>query len=141
MSQGKPKNHFLGVLRNDLIKIILSDLVVQFYNKNKSCQKCNFKQYWFPWSTFQEHCSPSRSRQNSKRFEKFKDKINLIDKNISDLITECFSRDKSFQKWYFKQLMSQWKISLFAIFSYQKHPKLIKLTNLMIFKIWYSYFQ
>ena len=34
------------------------------------------------------HCSPSRSRQKFSDSKKFKEKINLIDKNISDLIIE-----------------------------------------------------
>ena len=28
-------------------KIVLSDLILQFYNRNKSCQKCHFKQQSF----------------------------------------------------------------------------------------------
>ena len=52
------------------------------------------------------HRSPSRSRPNSKIFEKLKDQINLIDKKNSDLVIECFDRNKSCQKLYFKQLIS-----------------------------------
>ena len=40
------------------------------------------------------------------------------DKYISDLIIECFGRDKSCQKFYFnfKQIISQWLTSYFALF-------------------------
>ena len=50
----------------------------------------------------------SSLQESSKifRFEKFKDWINLIDKNISDLIIECFDRNKSCEEWYFKRLIS-----------------------------------
>ena len=80
------------------------------------------------------HRSPCRSRQKCSDSKKFKDKINLIDKNISDLIIECFDRKKSGQKWYFKQLIPTWKTFYFATFSLQEPPKFPKLTNLMIFK-------
>ena len=44
----------------------------------------------------------------AKKFmiQKLKDKINLIDKDILDLIIECSDRNKSCQKWYFKHLIS-----------------------------------
>ena len=50
------------------------------------------------------HRSLLRSRQKISRFKNFKDLTNLTD--ISDLIIECFCRDKSCQKWYFKHLIS-----------------------------------
>ena len=45
-------------------------------------------------------------RKNSKKRQI------CIDKNISDLIIECFDRHKSCQKWYFEQLISRWKIPI-----------------------------
>ena len=54
---------------------------------------------------FRIHCSPSRSRQN---FPDTKNsKIAKSDTDISDLIIECFDQDESYQKLYFKQLVSQ----------------------------------
>ena len=50
---------------------------------------------------------PPGVAKNVKILKNPKKKINLIDKNISDLIIECFDRNKSCQKWYFKQLISQ----------------------------------
>jgi len=61
--------------------------------------------------------------------------INLIDKNISDLIIEYFDRNKSCQKCHFKQLIIRWKTSYFAIFSLWEPPKFIKLTYLMILNL------
>ena len=78
--------------------------------------------------------SPSRSRQKISDSKKIKEKINLIDKNISDLIIECFDRNKSCQKWYVKQLILTQKTSYFSIFSLREPPKFPKLTNLMILK-------
>ena len=80
------------------------------------------------------HRSPSRSRQKISDSKKFKEKINLIDKNISDLIIECFDRNKTCQKWYFKQLILTWKTSYFAMISLREPPNFPKLTNLIIFK-------
>ena len=111
----------------------LHNRFVQLYNRNKRYQKCNFKQYWSPWSTFQDSLFSLQELPKFSRFEKFKDLTNLIDKDISDLIIECFDRNKSCQKWYFKQLTSPWKTSYFAIFSLRESPKLTKLTNSMIF--------
>ena len=54
---------------------------------------------------FMTHRSPLRSRQKISRFENFKDWTYLTD--ILNLIIECFCRDKSCQKWYLKQLLSQ----------------------------------
>ena len=71
--------------------------------------------------------------------KKSEKKINLIDKNISDLIIECFDRNKSCKKWYFKQLIYICKISYFALFSLRQPPNLTKLANLMIFQIWHSF--
>ena len=50
-------------------------------------------------------------------------KINLIDKDISNLIIECLDRNKSCQKLYSKQFTSQWKTSYFAIFSLREPQK------------------
>ena len=132
---GHPKRGFQGISwwRHEIFKF-LSDLIVQLYNQNESCQKCYFKQHWSPWSTFQDASfSPQESPKNF-RFEKFIDKIDLIEENVSDLIIECFDRNKSCQKWYFKHLIFPWKTSYFAIFSLREPPKLTKLTNWMIFK-------
>ena len=56
------------------------------------------------------HCSPYGSFQSwpNSQIWWF---LNLIDKNISDLIIECLNRNKSCQEWYFKQLIFQWKTS------------------------------
>ena len=80
------------------------------------------------------HRSPSSSRQKFSNSKKSRKKINLIDKNISDLIIECFDGNKSCQKWYFKQFIFRWKTSYFAIFSLWEPPKFTKLIYLMIFK-------
>ena len=53
--------------------IILSDLIVQLYDWNKSCQKCHFKQHWFPWSTFQDASFPRQESSKFSKFEKFND--------------------------------------------------------------------
>ena len=52
------------------------------------------------------HRSPSRSRPKISDYKNFKDKINLFNKDISDLIIEYFGRNKSCQKIYFKQFIS-----------------------------------
>ena len=43
---GHPKGGFQGISswwRHQIFKV-LSDLIIQLYNRNKSCQKCHFKQ-------------------------------------------------------------------------------------------------
>ena len=80
-------------------KIVLSKLIVQLYDWNESCQKFNFEQHWFSWSTFQDASFSPKQSPKFSRFEKIKDFTNLT--NISDLIMECFSQDKSCQKLYF----------------------------------------
>ena len=50
---------------------------------------------------------PPEVAQIRKIIEKFKDKKNLIDKKKSNLFIECFGRNKSCQKWYFKQLIAR----------------------------------
>ena len=52
---------------------ILSNLIVQLYNRNKSYQKCHFKHHWFSWSTFQDSSFSPQESPKLSRFEKFKD--------------------------------------------------------------------
>ena len=52
------------------------------------------------------HRSPPRSRQNFP--DSKNSKIDKSETDISDLIIECFDQDKSYQKIYFKQLISLW---------------------------------
>ena len=68
-------------------------------------------------------------------------RFDISDTDISDLIIECFSRDKCCQKWHFKQLIFPWYTSCCALFSLREPPKLNKLTNLMIFQILHSSFK
>ena len=85
--------------------MVQSDLIVQLYNRNKSCQKCHYKQHWYHDQPSRMHRSPPRSCQNwlrkIQRFEK-------SDTDISDLIIQCFNRDESYQKLYLKQLVTPW---------------------------------
>ena len=48
-------------------------MIVQLYDRNKSCQKYLFKQHWFPWSTFQDALFSLKESPKFFRFEKFKD--------------------------------------------------------------------
>ena len=57
----------------NLKKVFVSDLIVQLYNWNKSCQKCHFKQHWYPWLTFQDASFSPHESAKFSRFEKFKD--------------------------------------------------------------------
>ena len=41
----KIENHYFKFIHKIQKKIVLSDLIVQFYNQNKSCQKCHFKKH------------------------------------------------------------------------------------------------
>ena len=58
-------------------KISPLDLIVQFYNRNISCQKYSFKQHWYQWSTFQDASFSPQESPKFSRFEKFKDMTNL----------------------------------------------------------------
>ena len=85
--------------------MVLSDLIVQLYNRNKSYQK-------FRLNNIDIHDEPSRMHRSSPRsLQNFPDsknsKIVKSDTDISDLIIECFDQDESYQKLYFKQLISQ----------------------------------
>ena len=64
------------LIRNNK-KIVLPGLIVQLYDRNESCQKCNFGQHWSPWSTFQDASFSPPESPNFSRFEKFKDLTNL----------------------------------------------------------------
>ena len=89
-----------------LKKKVPSNLIIQLYDWNESCQKYHFEEHWSPWSTFQEASFSPQESPKFSRLKKSKDLTNLTD--ISDFVIECFHRDKSCQKWYFKQLISPW---------------------------------
>ena len=45
ISQKMQKKRIFFFLFSPIKKIVLSDLILQLYNRNKSCQKCHFKQH------------------------------------------------------------------------------------------------
>ena len=55
----------------------ISDLTIECFDRNKSYQKCYFKQYWSSWSTYQD---ASFSLQESPKFKKIR-KIQRYDKS------------------------------------------------------------
>ena len=86
----------------NLINKDISDLIIECFDRNKSCQKCHLDNIDFYDQPSRMHPSPSRSRQNFQI-----KKIQISDKSdtdISDLIIECSGRDESCQKWYFNNL-------------------------------------
>ena len=48
------ENLYFQFIHKSFKKIVLSDFIVQFYKRNKTCQKCHFKQHWYPWPIFQD---------------------------------------------------------------------------------------
>ena len=80
-------------------------MIAQLYNRNKNCQKFNLNKIDIHDQPSRMHRSPPRSLQN---FPDSKNStIDKSDTDISDLIIECFDQDESYQKLYFKQLISQ----------------------------------
>ena len=60
-----------------LKKKVPSDLIIQLYGRNKSCQKCHFEQHWSSWSTFQDASFSPQESPKFSIFEKIKDLTNL----------------------------------------------------------------
>ena len=129
------ENRCFQFIHKSLKKLFLSDLIVQPYVRIFFCQKCHFKQYWSTWSTFQDLSFSLQESPKNFRFEKFKDYINLIDENISDLMkSSVLIKTKVVRNGILNNLYFHKKTSYYAIFSLREPPKFTKLTNLMIFK-------
>ena len=74
-------------------------MIVQLYDRNKSCQKCHLNNIDIYDQPSRMHHSPPRSHQNFQIR-----KIHRFDKSdtyISDLMIQYFDRGKSYQKLYF----------------------------------------
>ena len=72
-------------------------MIVQLYDRNKSFQKCHFKQHWFPWSTFQDALFSFQESPKCSRFViyiyifRFNKKILEIFENIETIHARIYS--------------------------------------------------
>ena len=65
--------HPPSLFENHYLKKNLINLILQLYDRNKSCHKCHYKQHWFPLSTFQDALFSLQESPKFSRFQKFKD--------------------------------------------------------------------
>ena len=81
----------------------MSYLIVQIYDRNKVVKIFILSNIDIHDQTSRMHRHPGVAKIS--RLEKFKLGFDKSDTDILDLIIECFSRDKSCHKGYFKQLI------------------------------------
>ena len=75
--KGRQNIQIRKIRRYDISDTDISDLMIECFDQDKSCQKFHFKQHWIRWSTFQDASFSPQGSPKFSRFEFFKDLTNL----------------------------------------------------------------